>query len=273
MLRPRRQPSLSTRLGDSAVRTGEGPPVRVHNHLTRAQYEPYHHGPMDHVLATTWATAVRTLVHVGSRDPETGIILCMGTGVIASPTHVITAQHIVDEVAKSGKHLVAIAVEYGPTQVRLCATWRRAERAAQVEATDMAVITTVEAWDCGPRSSYDVAAVHLSPAQPEVGSIVDAYGHPPTLLNGLVALVFAGITHLRRYVVPSDPGQLWCTQPNVHGMSGGPLFDLSGNLVGIASATLVQPESMMSTTTAITGYGIYIPVAPHFDKINELMKS
>ncbi len=139
----------------------------------------------------------------------------VGSGfVVATAGYLVTNQHVVEGCGE-------VAVKYGD------ADELKAEIQAQDPGTDLALLKL-------PRSFPVAAGLHDRVRQ---GDTVLAFGFPlyPNLSNE-GSLTTGTVTALSG--LQNDPAMLQVSAPVQPGNSGGPLADLSGNVVGVVAAKL-----------------------------------
>ena len=166
-------------------------------------------------------TANRSPVALGKPPPlppdaDSGILASSGSGFVAAPARVLTNDHVVEGCQR----LVArnAAGETAPAQVLATDTLR-----------DLAVLTV--------RDGFAPPVVFRDGPVVERGESVVTYGFPlsgllssgPTLTTGNVS----ALSGLR-----DDPREFEISAPVQTGSSGGPLLDMSGNVIGVVVAKL-----------------------------------
>jgi hypothetical protein len=231
---------------------------------------------MENILVKTWEDAARTLVHVGWHVSSLSEWECVGTGVLLNDRSALTARHVVEAVRQLGKPLAVIAFEIErPTGgiVNWRAKYRLANEASSGDR-DVSLLTMDDSIEtAGAQFGSPLAGALLSSTPTAAGDLVDAYGLPPTTLRTstgpVVRILFSGMMHVRRHVMAVKSHMIEVTNPNPHGMSGGPLFNERGSLIGIASETIAYPGQQIGSGVAVLGGAVYMGLADVVARIGQ----
>ncbi len=143
--------------------------------------------------------------------------------------------------------------------------------------------TTYDAQIVGGDSDYDVAVLKIEPQDGETFKpvVIDASGslvvgdEIMTIGNPLGELTFSlsdgRVSCLDREInLDGTPfNMIQITAPINHGNSGGPLFDLYGEVVGIVTAK----SGNSSGDTSVEGLGFAIPIEDVMDLITDIMEN
>ena len=159
-----------------------------------------------------------------------------GSGfIVGGGEYVITNNHVIDRAKK-------IAVRNGLGKISY------AEVAATSARFDLAILKL--------KRKYDQFLTTKDFADPSPGEDVISIGYPmtgyfgndlPVITEGIISKVF-----------PDEDG-IFLTTTNINsGNSGGPIFNLDGNLVGVSVATLDRKKILEETGNIPTSMGIGI---------------
>ena len=161
----------------------------------------------------------------GDGKARRGGVRFTGSGiVVATQGRVLTNAHVVEQC---GKITVAIAGE------------PRAARVLAIDAkVDLALISTEGAL---PR-----AALLRAPVSMRTGEEIVAVGFPLTGLLSAEPIVTTGIVSALAGI-RGDPTQLQISAPVQPGNSGGPVFDMNGNVVGVVVAGIGTLKAARAT--------------------------
>ena len=215
---------------------------------------------MDRIAVKNWDDALRCVVQVGwfNSESDRG---CFGTGVIVNERQVLTADHVFLGCKERG-HVAAFRLDPAFTPGAWSVKHRLALQFTSRTDRDLCVLDFSEDFTTGRAHEIEPAmAIATNGVEPR-GSIVDAYGCPPVHLSSessKTEIMLAGMLHLRRHVIDAAEHEIVVSYPNPHGMSGGPLFNRFGALVGIASRSGTSDHH--SEGVANVGYSRYAGVA------------
>jgi S1-C subfamily serine protease len=161
----------------------------------------------------------------GERRKEPAMAL--GTGFAITPTgDLVTNKHVVSKCS-------TVTVKQGNRQFTGTVLFKDT-------ALDLAVIHLNQ-----PPANMSFARLRQSP-EAKLGDQVIAFGFP---LPGALAtdgnVTFGNISALRG--LKNDPNEIQISAPIQSGNSGGPLLDLSGNVIGVVSSKLDAVKALLAT--------------------------
>ena len=178
-----------------------------------------------------------TLVHIESDLGVGSGVIIDSTGIILTNYHVIAgAKKCIVKLKAGGQYEVkgAVAIDEGRDMVLLAA--KELERAE---------------------------AIQIAGKLPRKGARVASFGSPQGLAfaaaEGIVAEIWAGkalskIVGRNFQEMGYDPNSLWVqsTAPIANGSSGGPLVDMTGELVGLNTFSFKQSQSLNFAISTVT---------------------
>jgi serine protease Do len=171
-------------------------------------------------------------------------VTSVGSGFIIDPSGlIVTNNHVV-----AGAEQIAVTLNDGETLP--------ARLVGRDEKSDLALLRV--------KPRHPLAATHFGDSnRARIGDWVIAIGNP----FGLGSTVTAGIVSARNRDIESGPYDdfLQTDAPINQGNSGGPLFDMDGNVVGINSA-------IFSPTGGSVGIGFAIPANMARDVIDQIRR-
>ncbi|THK38097.1 serine protease [Ensifer sp. MPMI2T] len=153
-----------------------------------------------------------------------GSAVHIGNGAFLTSTHVIEGKNTVSLKTSSGKTLGAKVL------------WSN-------KAYEVAMLSA---------NGSGIAASNLTCREAEVGELIRAVGNPIELE---FVSAWGRISGARQEIGPLKAAYV-SDLTTVMGMSGGPVFDISGDIIGINAA--VQLASIEGSTT-LTGFGFVVP--------------
>lgn len=201
------------------------------------------------VQITSEATSVQTNLFGQSIS---GSSTSLGSGVIiSSDGYIVTNNHVVSD-ATNVSVLTNDGTEYEATIIGTDAK------------TDLALLK-IEATNLKFASLVDSDALSLGQ---EVVAIGNSLGKGTSCTNGIISALNREVT-INNYTMT-----LILTNAEVNsGNSGGGLFDMNGNLVGIVNAKIMSNATSSTTSTTVEGMGYAIPTNTVKTIVDELMNN
>ena len=201
------------------------------------------------VQITSEATSVQTNLFGQSIS---GSSTSLGSGVIiSSDGYIVTNNHVVSD-ATNVSVLTNDGTEYEATIIGTDAK------------TDLALLK-IEATNLKFASLVDSDALSLGQ---EVVAIGNSLGKGTSSTNGIISALNREVT-INNYTMT-----LILTNAEVNsGNSGGGLFDMNGNLVGIVNAKIMSNATSSTTSTTVEGMGYAIPTNTVKTIVDELMNN
>lgn len=188
---------------------------------------------------------------------EGNTVRASGSAVLVAPYIALTARHVTDDYFKHFHSAEAPQSDYNANYTifargRSGGTWRMffVRRIFNTHGTDI-VALYVEPADGADPVSWPRIRLDVRP--PQVGSSVYSWGHigPAATIEGTISPVLGWGANLCRSsgvvrdVYPLERDRSLVNFPSFHfdarvdpSMSGGPVFDSSGNLIGINSTSM-----------------------------------
>lgn len=200
------------------------------------------------VEITSTSTSTTTSYFGQSQESES---TSLGSGVIiSSDGYIVTCNHVV-EGASSVTVKTNDGIEYEATIV------------GTDSKTDLAVLK-IEATNLQYSTFVDSESLAIGQ---EVLAIGNSLGKGTSSTNGIISALDRNVT-INNYSMT-----LILTNAEVNsGNSGGGLFDMDGNLVGIVNAKIMSSLSS-SSTTSVEGMGYAIPTSTVKKIVDELMNN
>lgn len=201
------------------------------------------------VQITSEATSVQTNLFGQS---VSGSSTSLGSGVIiSSDGYIVTNNHVVSD-ATNVSVLTNDGTEYEATIIGTDAK------------TDLALLK-IEATNLKFASLVDSDTLSLGQ---EVVAIGNSLGKGTSCTNGIISALNREVT-INNYTMT-----LILTNAEVNsGNSGGGLFDMNGNLVGIVNAKIMSNATSSTTSTTVEGMGYAIPTNTVKTIVDELMNN
>lgn len=201
------------------------------------------------VQITSEATSVQTNLFGQSIS---GSSTSLGSGVIiSSDGYIVTNNHVVSD-ATNVSVLTNDGTEYEATIIGTDAK------------TDLALLK-IEATNLKFASLVDSDTLSLGQ---EVVAIGNSLGKGTSCTNGIISALNREVT-INNYTMT-----LILTNAEVNsGNSGGGLFDMNGNLVGIVNAKIMSNATSSTTSTTVEGMGYAIPTNTVKTIVDELMNN
>ena len=201
------------------------------------------------VQITSEATSVQTNLFGQSIS---GSSTSLGSGVIiSSDGYIVTNNHVVSD-ATNVSVLTNDGTEYEATIIGTDAK------------TDLALLK-IEATNLKFASLVDSDTLSLGQ---EVVAIGNSLGKGTSCTNGIISALNREVT-INNYTMT-----LILTNAEVNsGNSGGGLFDMNGNLVGIVNAKIMSNAASSTTSTTVEGMGYAIPTNTVKTIVDELMNN
>jgi len=80
------------------------------------------------------------------------------------------------------------------------------------------------------------------------------------------------MVYVKRYVIEASPRRILATMPGAHGVSGGPLFDADGRLIGISEEASIPATSMQTANSSHVGLSHYAGFADLTEEIDRMVR-
>ena len=201
------------------------------------------------VQITSEATSVQTNLFGQS---VSGSSTSLGSGVIiSSDGYIVTNNHVVSDATNVSVQ-TNDGTEYEATIIGTDAK------------TDLALLK-IDATNLKYASLVDSDTLSLGQ---EVVAIGNSLGKGTSCTNGIISALNREVT-INNYTMT-----LILTNAEVNsGNSGGGLFDMNGNLVGIVNAKIMSNATSSSTSTTVEGMGYAIPANTVKTIVDELMNN
>lgn len=178
-----------------------------------------------------------------SQQEKAQNILSLGTGFFVAPQYLLSNNHVVADCR-------------GPIHARYPdKPWFFAKIAGQDKANDLALLYT-------ETESISFASFRFGP---RLGDSVAAYGFPyPGVLSASGNFTMGNVTSLSG--MADDTRFLQISTPVQPGNSGGPLLDMSGNVVGVVESQLNAVAVMQAEKSVPqnVNFGIQVPIVVNF---------
>ncbi len=218
----------------------------LYSNTQSSSYEKAINKAIDTVVQITTTSTTTTQDYFG--QSYSGTSTALGSGVIiSSDGYIVTNNHVVSDAEN-----VSVELNSGDTY--------EATIVGTDSKTDLALIK-IEATGLSYSSLVDSDTLSLGQ---EVVAIGNSLGKGTSCTNGIISALNREVT-INNYTMT-----LILTNAEINsGNSGGGLFDMNGNLVGIVNAK-ISSSSQSSTTATVEGMGYAIPSNTVTKIVNEL---
>ena len=218
----------------------------LYSNTQSSSYEKAINKAIDTVVQITTTSTTTTQDYFG--QSYSGTSTALGSGVIiSSDGYIVTNNHVVSDAEN-----ISVELNSGDTY--------EATIVGTDSKTDLALIK-IEATGLSYSSLVDSDTLSLGQ---EVVAIGNSLGKGTSCTNGIISALNREVT-INNYTMT-----LILTNAEINsGNSGGGLFDMNGNLVGIVNAK-ISSSSQSSTTATVEGMGYAIPSNTVTKIVNEL---